>query len=70
MNDPKLRPLLLSVGQLVGAAVIGGVATSRGGGAEGYQFSILILGILTACLVVAAFGLKSRAVERATAIGN
>lgn len=62
-----LLTVFLSVGQLVGAAVIGGVATSRGGGAEGYQFSILILGILTACLVVAAFGLKSRAVEKVTA---
>ncbi|MCL4722087.1 MAG: MFS transporter, partial [Gammaproteobacteria bacterium] len=62
-----LLTVFLSIGQLVGAALIGGVATSQGGGAHGYQLAILMLGLLTAVLVVAAFGLKSRAVEQATA---
>lgn len=62
-----LLTVFLSIGQLVGAALIGGVATSQGGGAHGYQLAILMLGLLTAILVVAAFGLKSRAIEQATA---
>jgi hypothetical protein len=62
-----LLTVFLAVGQLSGAAVIGGVAASRGGGTQGYQLALLILGILTAVLTVAAFGLKSRATERATA---
>lgn len=62
-----LLTVFLAVGQLSGAAIIGGVATSQGGGTRGYQLALLILGVLTAVLVIAAFGLKSRAVERATA---
>lgn len=62
-----LLTVFLAVGQLSGAAVIGGVAASRGGGTQGYQLALLILGILTAVLTVAAFGLKSRTIERATA---
>lgn len=62
-----LLTVFLAIGQLSGAAVIGGVATSRGGGTDGYQMALLILGILTAVLVVAAFGLKSRTVEQAEA---
>lgn len=60
-----LLTLFLAVGQLAGAALIGGVATSRGGGPAGYQFAFLLLGVLTAALVAAGFGLKSRAAERA-----
>jgi EmrB/QacA subfamily drug resistance transporter len=60
-----LLTLFLAVGQLAGAALIGGVATSRGGGEAGYQLAFLLLGLLTAVLVVTAFGLKSRTVEQA-----
>lgn len=60
-----LLTLFLAVGQLAGAALIGGVATSRGGGPAGYQFAFLLLGLLTALLVVAGFGLKPRAAEQA-----
>jgi len=60
-----LLTVFLAVGQLSGAAVIGGVAASRGGGTEGYQLALLILGLLTAALAVAGFGLKSRRVEQA-----
>lgn len=59
--------MFLAIGQLSGAAVIGGVAASRGGGTDGYQLALLILGLLTAMLVVAGFGLKSRGVEQAEA---
>jgi len=62
-----LLTVFLAIGQLSGAAVIGGVAASRGGGTEGYQLALLILGVLTAVLVVAGFGLKSRAAEQSEA---
>ena len=62
-----LLTVFLAIGQLSGAALIGGVAASRGGGTQGYQLALLILGGLTALLAVAGFGLKSRASERATA---
>jgi EmrB/QacA subfamily drug resistance transporter len=62
-----LLTVFLSIGQLAGAAVIGGVAASRGGGTEGYQLALLILGVFTAVLVVAAFCLKSREAEQAAA---
>lgn len=62
-----LLTVFLAIGQLSGAAVIGGVAASRGGGTAGYQLALLILGVLTAVLVAVAFGLKSRATEQAAA---
>jgi len=62
-----LLTVFLSVGQLSGAAIIGGVAASHGGGTQGYQLALLILGGLIAVLAVAGFGLKSRAKERASA---
>lgn len=60
-----LLTLFLAIGQLGGAALIGAIATSRGGGVAGYQTAFLILGVLTALLVVLGFGLKSRAAEQA-----
>ena len=62
-----LLTVFLAIGQLAGAAIIGGVAASRGGGTRGYQLALLILGLLTAVLAMAGFGLKSRAAEQATA---
>ena len=62
-----LLTVFLAIGQLSGAALIGGVAASQGGGTPGYQLALLILGGLTALLALAGFALKSRAVERATA---
>ncbi len=62
-----LLTVFLSVGQLSGAAIIGGVAASQGGGTKGYQLALLILGGLTAVLAVVGFGLKSRDNERASA---
>jgi MFS family permease len=59
--------VFLSVGQLVGAAIVGSVAASRGGGASGYQSAFLFLGLCTGLLVLAGFGLKSRLREQATA---
>lgn len=65
-----LLTVFLAIGQLSGAAVIGGVAASQGGGTRGYQLALLILGGLTAVLALAGFGLKSRASERAAAVAD
>lgn len=62
-----LLTLFLAIGQLSGAAIIGGVAASRGGGVGGYQLALLLLGGLTAVLAVAGFGLKSRHAEQSAA---
>lgn len=62
-----LLTLFLAVGQLSGAAIIGGVATSQGGGTHGYQRAFLILGVLTGVLALAATSLKSRSQEAAQA---
>jgi len=62
-----LLTVFLAVGQLTGAAIIGGVAASQGGGTAGYQRAFLILGILTGVLALAASALKSRSQEAAVA---
>lgn len=59
--------VFLAVGQLAGAALIGGVAASNGGGTHGYQLAFMILGGFTALLVLVGFGLKSQAEEKAHA---
>jgi EmrB/QacA subfamily drug resistance transporter len=61
-----LLNVFLAVGQLTGAAVVGGVAASRGDGVAGYQLAFLVLGVLTGLLVLVAAALKSRAAEVAT----
>lgn len=63
-----LLTVFLAVGQLSGAAIIGGVAASQGGGTEGYQRAFLILGVLTGALALAATGLKSRSRETAETV--
>ena len=60
-----LLTIFLAVGQLLGAAIVGGVAASRGGGAVGYQAAFLALGVLTALMVALSFALKSRVHEQA-----
>ncbi|MBE2237548.1 MAG: MFS transporter [Caldilineaceae bacterium] len=55
-----------SIGQLVGAASVGAVAASMGGGMDGYRYAYLTIGIIALVLTVLAFGLKSRADELST----
>ncbi len=62
-----LLTVFMAVGQLLGAAIVGGVAASRGGGVSGYQSAFLVLAVLTGLLVFLAFALKKRAAERAAA---
>lgn len=59
-----------SVGQLVGAASVGAVAASMGGGVAGYSAAYLTIGAISLILTVLAFGLKPRAAELATVAAN
>ncbi len=61
-----LLNVFLSVGQLLGAAIVGGVAASLGGGTGGYQSAFLVLAVLTGTLVLVSLALKSRAAELAS----
>ncbi len=58
-----LLNVFMAVGQLLGAAIVGGVAASRGGGAAGYQAAFMTLAVLTGALLFVAVALKSRRVE-------
>jgi MFS family permease len=42
-----LLNIFLAIGQLTGAAVVGAVATSAGGGSAGYQTSFAVLAVIT-----------------------
>ncbi len=53
-----------STGQLVGAALVGAVAASSGGGVAGYSRAFLALGLLMVILLGLATLLKSRAEEQ------
>ncbi|MCB0054977.1 MAG: hypothetical protein KDE01_35410, partial [Caldilineaceae bacterium] len=58
--------IFTSVGQLVGAALVGAVAASAGGGVDGYGMAYLVIGVVALMLTVLAFGLKSQSAEVAT----
>lgn len=58
--------LFTRVGQLLGAALVGAVAASRGGGTSGYQDAFLMVGVICVGLIVAALGLKRQHEELAT----
>lgn len=60
-----LLTVFLAVGQLLGAAIVGGVAASQGGGVAGYQSAFLVLAVLTGIMIIVSLALKSRAAERA-----
>ncbi|MDG1463201.1 MAG: MFS transporter [Gammaproteobacteria bacterium] len=55
-----LLNIFLAIGQLSGAAVVGAVATSKGGGTEGYQTAYLVLGILAVVMFFITLGLKRK----------
>ena len=61
--------IFISVGQLVGAALIGAVAASSGSGAAGYRTAFLVVAGCCTVLGCAALGLKSRRLEHETAVG-
>jgi len=59
-----LLTVFLAVGQLLGAAIVGGVAASKGGGVIGYQSSFVVLATLTGAILLVAFLLKSQREEK------
>jgi MFS family permease len=62
-----LLSVVLSIGQLTGAALVGAIAASNGTGSAGYERGFLAIGVIMALTTLAAFGLKNRAAERTTA---
>ena len=58
--------LFTSIGQLVGAAFVGAVAASLGGGVPGYSTAYRLVALAWLALVFASLGLKSRTDELAT----
>ncbi|MBE0697844.1 MAG: MFS transporter, partial [Anaerolineaceae bacterium] len=65
--------LFTSIGQLLGGTLTGAIAASAsqaGDAAAGYRLAFLIIGIMSALLVMVAFLLKNRAAEQATVRQN
>jgi len=60
-----LLTVFMSIGQLLGAAIVGGVAASRGSTLAGYQAAFVPIGVLAGALAVVALGLKNRERESA-----
>jgi EmrB/QacA subfamily drug resistance transporter len=55
-----LLNVFLAIGQLGGAAIVGSVAASLGGGTVGYQWSYVVLASLSAVLIVASLRLGNK----------
>lgn len=53
----------INIGQLLGAALVGGITASQGGGATGYQATYTVMGTITAMLIVLALRLRSKTAE-------
>jgi MFS family permease len=60
-----LLNIFLAIGQLSGAAIVGAVATSAGGGTAGYQTSFAVLAAIT--VVIGAIGLRMKYMPPASA---
>lgn len=65
-----LLTVVLSVGQLMGAALVGAIAASKGNGAAGYQQAFLVVSAIMSLTFLAGFGLKSRAAEKPAAASS
>jgi EmrB/QacA subfamily drug resistance transporter len=62
--------IFTSIGQVLGGALIGAVAASRGGGVAGYSAGFLLIGAIMLLLTLASLRLKARNDELATARRN
>ncbi len=62
--------LFTGIGQLLGGAVVGAVASSHGGGAAGLREAYLMVGVMVVLMFLVSFVLKSRSKELATAEMN
>jgi MFS family permease len=56
--------VVMSIGRLLGAATVGAVATSAGGGAAGYQSAFIGMSILGGMLLLIGLGLRRRDAEQ------
>ena len=65
-----LLSVVSSIGRLLGAAMVGAVAASQGGGVNGYQSAFLALLMLGLLILLIALTLNSRSVEATTARGD
>jgi MFS family permease len=54
-----LLNIFLAMGQLSGAAIVGAVATSAGGGTRGYQASFGVLAVITVLIAIIALRLRN-----------
>ena len=62
-----LLNIFLAIGQLSGAAIVGAVATSAGGGTAGYQTSFLVLAAITVVIGGIALAMKNTRQQAVTA---
>jgi len=60
-----LLSVATSIGRLLGAAVVGSIATSVGGGTVGYQTAFIAMAALAASLLAAAWLLRTHKAQRA-----
>lgn len=58
--------LFTGIGQLLGAVLVGAVASSHGGGAAGLKIAYMMTGLMSLLLLLSTFGLKNRQIELAT----
>jgi MFS family permease len=65
-----LLSVVSSVGRLLGAALVGAVAASYGGGAAGYQAAFAGLIMLAVIILLTAMTLKSKMAEQSDAMGS
>jgi len=50
----------LNIGQLLGAALVGGITASKGGGAPGYQATYTVMGAMTFVMIALALRLRPK----------
>jgi EmrB/QacA subfamily drug resistance transporter len=62
--------LSTSLGQLIGAALVGALAASMGGGVVGFAAAFLVVGLVFLLLLLLGLGLKGRAAELETVRRN
>jgi EmrB/QacA subfamily drug resistance transporter len=56
----------INIGQLLGAALVGGITASQGGGAAGYQATYTVMGLIVAALMLLALRLRLQLTQSAT----
>ncbi|MFO7892305.1 MAG: MFS transporter [Longimicrobiales bacterium] len=57
--------VFISIGQLAGSAILGAIIASTGGRISSYADAFAVVAVLAGVLMLASFGLRSRAAERA-----